>query len=144
MIIKKSTLYTIGILLLIAISGYVMIKDEVSPTGNVINDNSNEDFQKVVLGIKDYNYYPNTVTVKSGKPVRVYLDSSVSGCLRSFTIRDFGIAKNLPTPEDYVEFTPTKKGTFQFACSMGMGTGKLIVEWKLKWKEEKWKEIMKL
>ena len=34
----------------------------------------------------------------------------------------------LQTPTDYVEFTPTKKGTFGFACSMGMGTGTLIVE----------------
>ena len=88
----------------------------------------NEDVQVIVLGIKNYNYYPNTVTVKANEPVRIYLDSSVSGCLRSFTIKDFGIAKNLPTPNDYVEFTPTKPGIYPFACSMGMGTGTLIVE----------------
>ena len=127
MIIKKSTLYLIGIVLLVVIAGLVIVKSK-NLKGNIINDNSNEDVQKVVLGIKNYNYYPNTVTVKAGKPVRIYLDSSVTGCLRSFTIRDLGIAKNLPTPTDYVEFTPTKLGTYKFACSMGMGTGTLIVE----------------
>lgn len=116
-----------GIILLIVIGGY-FIMGRSSLTGNAIQDNTNGNVQKVVLGIKDYNYYPNTVTVKEGKPVRIYLDSSVTGCLRSFTIKDFGVAKNLPTPNDYVEFTPNKKGTFRFACSMGMGTGTLIVE----------------
>ena len=126
--IKKTTLYMLGIVLLIVITGYfIMGRDNIS-TGKVIQDDSNEDFQKVVLSIKDYNYYPNTVTVKADKPVRIYLDSSVTGCLRSFTIRDLGIAKNLPTPNDYIEFTATQPGRYKFACSMGMGTGTLIVE----------------
>ena len=84
--------------------------------------------QEVVLSMKNYNYYPNTIKVKSDIPVRIYLDESVVGCYRGFTIRDFGINKYLKTPEDYIEFTPNKKGTFVFACSMGMGTGKIIVE----------------
>ena len=103
--------------------------NENSSQNNIIKNNDNEgDFQKIVLGVKNLNYYPNTINVAYGKPVKIYLDSSVSGCLRSFTIRDFGVAKYLKTPNDYVEFTPNKKGTFRFACSMGMGTGTLIVE----------------
>ena len=86
------------------------------------------DVQNVVLGIKNYNYYPNTINVKVGMPVRISLDNSVVGCYRSFTIKELGIAKNLQTPNDYVEFVPEKKGTYRFACSMGMGHGTLIVE----------------
>ena len=41
---------------------------------------------------------------------------------------ELGISKYLGTPNDYIEFTPTEKGTFRFACSMGMGTGTLVVE----------------
>ena len=78
--------------------------------------------------MKNYNYYPQTVKVKANQPVRIYLDKSVAGCYRSFTIRDFGVVKYLETEKDYVEFTPNKKGSFRFACSMGMGTGTLIVE----------------
>ena len=126
--IKKSTLYLMGILFLIAISAYIMTKNNSQSQQNLVSGDSNGQIQKIVIGVRNLNYYPNTITVKSGIPVRIYLDESVSGCLRSFTIRDFGIAKYLKNPSDYVEFTPNKKGTFRFACSMGMGTGTLIVE----------------
>lgn len=126
--IKKTTLYFALILILITGAGFFMLKGDGLEASNVASGNENGDFQKIVLGVKNLNYYPNTITVQEGKPVRIYLDSSVSGCLRSFTIRDLGVAKYLKTPKDYVEFTPNKKGTFRFSCSMGMGTGTLIVE----------------
>jgi len=126
--IKKTTLYSVLTIVLIIGAGYFLLGKESLNQNEIPNDFGGGDFQKVVLGVKNLNYYPNTITVQYGKPVRIYLDSSVSGCLRSFTIRDFGVAKYLKTPSDYVEFTPNKKGTFRFACSMGMGTGTLIVE----------------
>lgn len=96
-------------------------------TRDVTGSNQGE-YQKIVIGMQNYNYYPNTITVKVNKPVRIYLDSSVQGCFRSFVIRDFGISYYLQSVDDYIEFTPTKTGTFGFSCSMGMGTGTLIVE----------------
>jgi len=126
--IKKTALYFVLTIILIIGAGYFLLGKESLNQNEIPNDFGGGDFQKVVLGVKNLNYYPNTITVQYGKPVRIYLDSSVSGCLRSFTIRDFGVAKYLKTPSDYVEFTPNKKGTFRFACSMGMGTGTLIVE----------------
>ena len=115
--------------MLIISFGYLLLgKNVENNSGTVSASNDNGDFQKVILSIKNYNYYPNTVTVKAGKPVRIYLDKSVVGCYRGFTIRDFGISKYLKTPEDYVEFTPDKPGTHTFACSMGMGRGTLVVE----------------
>ncbi len=126
--IKKTTLYFALIIILIVGVGFFMLKGNGLETNTAVSDNGNGDFQKIILSVKNLNYYPNTITVKEGIPVRIYLDSSVTGCLRSFTIRDFGIAKYLKTPNDYVEFTPNKKGSFRFACSMGMGTGTLVVE----------------
>ena len=125
--IRKTTFYFILAISIIIIGGFYMLKGN-SSTANLPSETSNGEFQKVVIGMKNLNYYPNTINVQSGKPVRIYLDNSVSGCFRSFTIRDFGVAKYLKSPSDYVEFTPNKKGTFRFACSMGMGTGTLIVE----------------
>jgi len=84
--------------------------------------------QNIVLSEKDYDYYPRTVKVKVNQPVRISLDSSVTGCLRSFVIKEFGVSKYLRTPQESVTFTPTKTGSFEFACSMRMGTGTLIVE----------------
>jgi plastocyanin domain-containing protein len=127
--IKKSTLYISGIILLILIGGFLFLKSGDSSTSeNTLNGNSNGEVQKVVIGMNNYNYYPNTIKVKAGIPVSISLDESVYGCFRDFTIREFGVRKYLKTPQDTVEFTPTKKGTYTFACSMGMGTGTLIVE----------------
>ena len=129
--IKKSTLYYIfGIVLLIVIVGFFMLRIGSAnvAVANTGEGNPSGDIQKVVLGMKNFNYYPNTIKVKAGKPVSLSLDESVYGCLRSFNIREFGISKYLRTPQDTIEFTPDKLGTYTFACSMGMGTGTLIVE----------------
>ncbi len=126
--VKKSTAYIFGIILLVVVAGFFMLRGGgSSTTGEVVAD-SNGDFQKVTIGMKGYNYYPNTVKVKAEEPVRIYLDKSVGGCYRSFNIKSLGVSKYLATPNDYVEFTPTKPGRYGFACSMGMGTGTLIVE----------------
>jgi len=125
---EKTTIYGIGIFLLIVIGGYFLIGSSENINENVVDSGNSGDFQKVTIGMKNYNYYPNIINVEAGKTVRLSLDSSVSGCFRDFTIRELGIRKYLRTPSDYVEFTPTKPGTYRFACSMGMGTGTLIVE----------------
>jgi len=127
--IKKSTLYIIGIIALVLISGFFFLKSgDGFVIGNLIGGSFNGEVQKVVIGMKNYNYYPNTIQLKVGIPVSISLDKSVSGCFRDFTIREFGVREYLRTPQDTIEFTPTKKGTYTFACSMGMGTGTLIIE----------------
>ncbi|MEK6908775.1 MAG: cupredoxin domain-containing protein [Nanoarchaeota archaeon] len=123
----KNSIYLIGIIVLAVAFGFIMVKGN-SVSEEVYTAPVIDGVQEVVLSLKDYNYSPNTVKVQAGIPVRIYLDSSVVGCLRDFTINDFGIRKHLKTPEDYVEFTPTIIGRYTFACSMGMGTGVLIVE----------------
>jgi len=123
----KNLFYLILVILLILGAGYFLLGKNNDDPGIIIGEGG-EDYQKVVLGIKNYNYYPNTIEVKANQPVRIYLDKSVAGCYRSFTIRELGIAKYLKTPEEYVEFTPTIPGTYGFSCSMGMGRGTMIVK----------------
>ncbi len=124
----QTSFYAVFILILIVFGGYFLLGKTESVSYESPNIENNGEFQKVVLSMKNLNYYPNTIKVQSGIPVRISLDESVKGCLRSFTIRDFGVAKYLKTPGEYVEFMPNKKGTFGFTCSMGMGRGTLIVE----------------
>jgi len=85
------------------------------------------DIQRITIGIKNFNYYPNTITVKKGIPVELTLDSSVSGCYRTFVISEFGVNTYSKDPSQAITFTPDKSGTFKFQCSMGMGVGTLIV-----------------
>ena len=130
--IKKSTLYIGAILLVLVIGGFFFFRGGSSVVnGNVVSEGVQivpGEIQQVVISEKNLNYYPNEIKVKAGQPVSIKLDSSVKGCLRSFNIKDLGVSKYAKTPSETIDFTPTKKGTFRFACSMGMGYGKIIVE----------------
>jgi plastocyanin domain-containing protein len=123
----KNIIYFFIIILIIVSAGFFMIRDQEATNRNTVNT-ANGYAQEIVIGYKNYNYYPQEIKVNVNEPVRIYLDASVRGCFRDFTIRELGVREYLNTPNDYVEFTPTKSGTYVFACSMGMGTGKLIVE----------------
>ncbi|MEK6854853.1 MAG: cupredoxin domain-containing protein [Nanoarchaeota archaeon] len=125
---KNTTILALVALVVIGVVTYMFVNDgpQTPITGSVIAGSG--EVQKVTLGTKDLNYYPNEIRVKSGQPVSISLDNSVTGCLRSFTIKELGVSKYLRSVTDSLVFTPTQKGTFTFACSMGMGYGKLIVE----------------
>jgi plastocyanin domain-containing protein len=123
----KSAHYIIGIVIILVLIGFFVFSSG-SSSSNSNSGTGSGTTQEVTLSYKNYNYYPQTITVKANQPVKIYLDSSVKGCFRQFVIKDFGINKHLKSPSDYIEFTPTKTGTFVFQCGMGMGTGKLIVE----------------
>lgn len=124
----KTSTILVGIVIILAIGGFFVFsqREDVNVSGN--NANNLEGIQKVVLSVKNANYYPNTINVKVGEPVSVTLDKSVQGCLRSFTIKELGVSGLSRNPSQTIDFTPNKKGTFSFACSMGMGYGKIVVE----------------
>lgn len=87
------------------------------------------DVQTVTLSWGRYNYYPQTIIAKEGIPLRITGDMNrLQGCFRSFMIPGFNVRKLFTYQDNVLEFTPDKKGTFAFACTMNMGTGKLIVE----------------
>ena len=115
-------------LIIIALAGAFFYFNSGSASKNGNATITNTEPQKITLSMKNSNYYPNTINVKEGRPVEITLDTSVKGCYRSFTIKDLSVRKYSASAEDKVTFTPTKKGTFTFACSMGMGFGKIVVE----------------
>lgn len=125
---KNTTIAVIFVLAILAVGAFFFLRGNVS--GNAVNTNNEQtgDVQKVVIGLKNYNYYPQTITVKAGIPVSISLDSSATGCSRSLTIPQLNLKKFLPTPSDTLDFTPMQKGTYRFQCSMGMYYGTLIVE----------------
>ena len=120
---KNSTVLVLMGIMLIG-TGIFVFAGNKSPqaNGNVIGTG---DVQKVTLSQKNYNYFPQTITVKAGQPVELTLDSKVQGCYRSFTIRELGVAGYARTPQEKITFTVPKPGTYKFSCSMGMGSGTL-------------------
>lgn len=128
--IKKSNLYILGIVVAVILVGFFVVRGS-SINGNVVSEGGQVlqgEVQQVIIGEKDSNYNPSQIRVEANKPVSITLDSSVKGCLRSLNIKDLGVSKYAKTPSETIDFTPTKKGTFRFACSMGMGYGTIIVE----------------
>lgn len=123
----KNSTALILVVVILSFVGYFVLSSSSSdiPNTEVVGSG---DAQEITLSYKNFNYFPQTITVKANQPVSLTLDSSVSGCYRSFVIRDLGVNKYAKTPSETIDFTPTKKGTFRFACSMGMGTGTIIVE----------------
>ncbi|HLC53923.1 MAG TPA: cupredoxin domain-containing protein [Candidatus Nanoarchaeia archaeon] len=129
--VKKGGLwkYASFIVVIVLVVGVFMFMNASGgkATGNVVNGGETG-AQQVTLSMKNNNYYPNTITVKAGQPVSITLDKSIQGCFRSFTIKDLGVKGYSQNPSQTIDFTPTKKGTFRFACSMGMGYGNIVIE----------------
>lgn len=85
--------------------------------------------QKVHIQAVNSGYTPNRVTVQSGIPVELTVSTNETySCSAAFVFTEFGISTFLgATDSQTFTFTPTKKGTFTFSCSMGMYTGTMEV-----------------
>ena len=75
-------------------------------------------------------YSPAVVRVRAGQPVRLeFHRTEASGCTEEVVIPDFGIRTFLkPFTTTPVEFTPTRAGSYEFTCGMGMVRGRIIAD----------------
>lgn len=135
---------TAGILVIVVVFFFVANiftpagqKQAPSPTGAVAGVSTpssaveavlKDGVQEVTLSWGKFNYNPEVISVKKDLPVRIKADlARLSGCFRSFQIPELGVSASFSESSDIIEFTPKKTGTFTFSCSMGMGSGKIIV-----------------
>ena len=135
--IKKSTVITvlvvlvIGVFLVVAVAKMFNNNDELVQGGSlgtnkVVIENG---VQVVNLGVANYNYDPYEIRLKEGQPVKIIGNmNQLQGCLKAFTIPQLGISKLFKNNDNVLEFTPKQKGVFGFSCSMGMGSGNIIIE----------------
>lgn len=88
-----------------------------------------EGVQEVEVVVKGV-YAPNVIEAKKGEKLRIsFKRDEDTSCSEYVIIPDFKIRKRLPAFETTtVELTPDRAGEFDFTCSMGMYTGKLIVK----------------
>lgn len=87
------------------------------------------DIQRVTINVVERGYDPNRIKVRAGIPVALTVQTNnVYTCAAAFTFREFGIFIILdPIDSETFMFTPTKKGKYTFACSMGMYSGTMEV-----------------
>jgi hypothetical protein len=86
--------------------------------------------QKVTISVSNGGYSPKSFKVKKDVPVELTLQAGagVYSCATAFKFRQFKIVDYLKPGESNVHtFTPTEKGIFTFACSMGMYSGTMEV-----------------
>ncbi|MBI4019049.1 MAG: cupredoxin domain-containing protein [Candidatus Aenigmarchaeota archaeon] len=88
------------------------------------------DIQEVTIRMGLLQYTPNYIVVKKDIPLRIRLEADKNaGCTRSIVFPDFNIRKTVPAGgADIVEFTPTRAGTYRFACTMSMASGSIVVQ----------------
>ena len=80
--------------------------------------------QEVRMKVRAEGYFPDSLTVKAGVPVRWVVDGTdAAGCNTSLVIPSMNIFKSLESGDNIIEFTPKKPGKLLFSCSMGMYRG---------------------
>jgi len=75
-------------------------------------------------------YTPDTIVVERGRPVRLLFRREESAlCSERVVLPAFDRAALLPEGKEVpIEFLPTERGEFPFACQMGMLRGRIVVE----------------
>lgn len=86
--------------------------------------------QKVKIDVNNGGYTPKSFVVQKDIPVELTLETQgdVYSCATAFTFKEFKIVDFLkPGDSNKHVFTPTERGIFTFACSMGMYSGTMEV-----------------
>ena len=77
----------------------------------------------------DNGYSPSVIKIRPNTKIRLVIDAKAPfSCASQFTIPSVGVRKQLEAGENVVEFVSPASGTVRFSCSMGMYTGKFVVE----------------
>ncbi len=84
---------------------------------------------QVIYSTLQRGRYPD-IKVQTGVPVKWIINApkgSLNGCNYRMLLRSFGIEHTFAEGENVIEFTPSKSGTFQYTCWMGMIRGNITV-----------------
>ena len=75
-------------------------------------------------------YSPDVIRARTGVPLRIVFDRQEDGdCSSKVIFNDFALSRYLaPFATTTVELTPSRPGTFSFACGMNMIHGSLLIE----------------
>jgi plastocyanin domain-containing protein len=86
--------------------------------------------QSMTVKITERGYEPTTMRIRKGVKTRVtFVRTTDATCAKEIVVADFNIKRTLQLNQPVaVDLTPTKSGTFTFACGMNMMAGQLIVQ----------------
>lgn len=112
----------------LALIGWIVWYFWLSHSQGVLADIS-AGLQSALIVVKG-GYTPDTIVVERGRPVRLIFRREESAlCSERVVIPSFDKSALLPEGKEVaVEFVPTQKGEFPFACQMGMLRGRIVVD----------------
>ena len=120
----KNLFFGVLTLAIIFVAGIFLIRGENTTSGGNPSGNA----QIVKLSVEGGRYILSPSEFKKNVPVRIEADiSKMPGCSKSIVISAFNIRKVVSAADNLIEFTPTKTGTFNIACSMNMYRGTFTV-----------------
>lgn len=86
--------------------------------------------KKVVVDAKNHGYKPDVITFKQGKPAQLkFIASDNMGCMDKINFKQLDTKVDLDNNNEVTVKIPTDKpGEYDFACSMDMFKGKVVVK----------------
>ena len=107
------------------VNWYFFMAPKAAVTAKVSVDGS----QEVNITVEG-GYSPSVIRVRKGQSLRLIFDrKEKSPCSDEVVISEFGVRRFLkPFEKTVIDVTPTKAGTFEFACGMSMLRGQIEVE----------------
>ena len=84
--------------------------------------------QEINMDVDASGYSPNSFVLKKGIPVKWNVNvKQLFSCTNELIMNAYGIDVRLKQGLNVIQFTPTKTGTIQFSCGMGMLKGSFVV-----------------
>lgn len=97
--------------------------------GNAQLTNTDGNFQIIRMDVTNNGWEPNTFVLKKDVPVKWIINGKqLNGCNNGIIVKEYGLNFSIKQGEQTVEFTPTRAGTVQWSCWMGMIRGTFIVK----------------
>ncbi len=97
-------------------------KDLISPLNSSLPQNLSNSVSEIEVTAQQFSFIPDSIRVKLGETVRLKIKSI--DVTHGFALPEFEINEVLqPGKEIQVEFQATRKGSFQFFCSIACGIG---------------------
>lgn len=93
------------------------------PTTEVVNGKTE---RTIHMGVRQYVWEPKQLIVKKGELVRLVIHNA--DVKHGLVIPDLGVNQDIPPEGAVVEFTPEKRGTFEFFCSVWCGEGHMEMQ----------------
>ncbi|MDP2838321.1 MAG: cupredoxin domain-containing protein [Candidatus Moranbacteria bacterium] len=109
--------------------GQLSLGDEASfppPTTAVVNGVTE---RTIHVGVRQWAWDPDVLRVKEGELVRLIIHNA--DVKHGLVIPALGVDQDIPPDGAVVEFTASKKGTFEFFCSVWCGEGHMEMQGKI-------------